>query len=161
MAAAWVSASGFGDLAPGVGEEAEGAAGGDPRVELAEGAGGGVARVGEGAAGLGLAGVQGLEVGVGHVDLAADLEDGRGAVKGAGDVGDGAGVGGDVLAGLAVAAGGGGDEAAGLVAEREREAVDLRLGGEGEGGVGGEVEEAADALDEVGDVGLGEGVLEL
>ena len=67
---------------------------------------------------------------------------------------------GNVLAGLAVAAGGGGDEAAGFVAEREGEAVDLRLGGEGEGVFGREVEEAADAVGEVGDVGFLEGVFE-
>ncbi len=123
----------LGDLAPGVGEEVQRAGGGDARVELAQRAGGGVPRVGEGAgAGLRLAGVQRREVGVAHVALAADLEDGRGAGEPFGDVGDGAGVRGDVLAGLAVAAGGGDDEAAVLVAQREREAVDLRLGGEGE-----------------------------
>ena len=84
---------GFGRLAPGVGEEAERAGGGDLRVELAERAGGGVAGVGEGAAGgLGLAGVEGLEVGVAHVDLAADFEDRGRVVEGVRDVVDGAGV---------------------------------------------------------------------
>ena len=151
----------LGELAPGVGEEAQRARGGDRRVELAQRAGGGVARVGEGAAaGLGLAGVERGEVGVAHVALAADLEHVGRAGEPFGDVGDGAGVRGDVLAGLAVAAGGGGDQAAALVAQRQRQAVDLRLGGEGERLVGGEVQEAADAVGELGDLGLGEGVLE-
>src|SRR5690606_34501222 len=71
-----------------------------------------------------------------------------------------AGVRGDVLAGGAVAAGRGLDKPAVLVAEREGKAVDLGLGREGEGFVGGEVEETADAGDEVRDLLLGEGVFE-
>ncbi len=64
------------DLAPGVGEELERPRGGDARVELAQRAGGEVARIGEGRlAGLGLAGVQRAKIGVAHVDLAARFED--------------------------------------------------------------------------------------
>ena len=55
--------------------------------------------------GLGLAGVERGEVGVAHVDLAAHLEDRPARRQPSRDVGDGADVGGDVLAGLAVAAG--------------------------------------------------------
>ena len=149
------------DLAPGIGEEAQRPRRADPRVELAQAAGGGVARVGEGAAaGLGLPRVQRGEVGMAHVGLAAHLEHLGRAGQLVRDVADGAGVGGHVLAGLAVAAGGGHDEPAALVAQRQRQPVDLRLGGEGERLVGAEVQEAADALGELGDVALGEGVLE-
>ncbi len=149
------------ELAPGIGEEMQRPGGADAGVELAQAAGGGVARVGEGAAaGGGLAGVQRREVGMAHVGLAADLEDRRGAGQGLGDVGDGAGIRGDVLAGLAVAAGGGLHQPAGLVAQRQRQAVDLGLGGEGEGIARREAEEAADALDELGDLGGIEGVLQ-
>ena len=151
----------LGDLAPGVGEEPQRTGGGDPGIELAQRSGGRVARVGEGpGAGLRLAGVEGGEIRVAHIDLAADLEHGGGAGQGLGDVVDGAGVGGDVLAGLAVAARGGLDEEAVLVAEREREAVDLGFGGVGERGVGGDAEKTPHAPVEFRHVWIGEGVAE-
>ena len=159
MAPVWVSARRCREGAPAIGEEPERAGGGDGWVELAQRAGGGVAGVGEGleAGGL-LTGVEGGEIGVAHIDLAADFEELRGAGQGLGDVVDGAGVGGDVLAGLAVAAGGGADQLAVLVAQREREAVDLGLGGVGERGLGVEAEETADADVEIGDLVIVEGI---
>lgn len=83
------------------------AGGGDPGVLLAQGAGGGVARVGEGLlAGFDEAGVELLELLHREEDLAADLHQGGEvvAVQPLGDVRDGADVGGDVLADAAVAA---------------------------------------------------------
>ena len=99
---------------------------------------------------------------LGHVDLAAYL----------GDLGhvaafelfrhvlERADIGGDVLAFLAVAAGGGGDEFAVLVAQRHRQPVDLRLGGEGDFFVVAELKETADAGDEIDDVLIREGIVE-
>ena len=69
-------------------------------------------------------------------------------------------IGGDVLALVAVAAGGGGDEPALLVADRARQAVDLRLGGDRQRLVRRQAQEAADAGDELGDILLAEGVVE-
>ena len=65
---------------------------------------------------------------------------------------DRADIGGDVLALEAVAARGGRDQLAVLVAQRHRQPVDLRLGGERHRLVLLEVEEAADAADEIGDL---------
>nr|BFE72848.1 hypothetical protein GCM10020092_061490 [Actinoplanes digitatis] len=66
------------------------------------------------------------EVGVGHEDLAADLDRRRAGERG-GQPGDQAGLGGDVLVGPAVAAGGEPPQPAVDVAGRDRHAVDLRL----------------------------------
>ena len=103
--------------------------GGQRRVELADRAGGGVARVGEGRfARLGAPFVQRLEVGDRQVDLAADLDQLRRVVDPQRDRADRAQVLGHVLADAAVAAGGAADEDAVLVGERDRQPVDLRLG---------------------------------
>ena len=135
--------------------------GGDGGVELAQRSGGGVARVGKGLAARGiLAGVEGGEIGMGHVDLAPHLQQVGRTRERLRDLGDGAGIGGDVLAGLAVAAGRGHHETARLVAQAEREAVDLRLGGEGKRILGGEVQETAHPLGEIDDLRLGEGIVE-
>src|SRR5690606_10053362 len=98
---------GLGRLAPGVGEETQGAFGRHLRVDLAQGAGGEIARVGVGAASFGLRlGVEGGEAVVGRIDLAADLDTGgpTGAGQPCGDVGDGQQVAGDVLARTAIPA---------------------------------------------------------
>ena len=109
---------------------------GDLRILLPQAAGGRVARVGERLLSVGLGGgVQGLEAGLRHVAFAAQLQ-GRRKVADGGQglvaqaqrhVLDGAHVGGDVLARGAVAARGGAHEAAVLVGERNRGAVDLQL----------------------------------
>ena len=108
-------------LAPGIGEESERPFRGDGRVELAQRAGGGVARIGEHRlAGRGLALVEGEKVGMAHIDFAADLADGGDAVavELLRDLGDGADIGGDVLAFEAVAAGRAVDQEPALVAQR-------------------------------------------
>ena len=66
----------LGDFRPVIGEEAQRAARGDGRIELAQGTGGRVARIGEDLlARLLLALVERGEIGVAHIDLAAHLED--------------------------------------------------------------------------------------
>ena len=101
------------------------------RVELADRAGGRVARVREGRlAGLGALLVQARERRQRQVDLAAHLEQRRRVLHAQRDRADRAQVLGHVLADLAVAARGAAHEHAVLVHERDREPVDLRLGHE-------------------------------
>ena len=135
---------------------------GHRRVDLAERARRAAPRIGDGLQPvLREPLVQRLEVVVAHEDLAAHLDHvGRALRQRVRDVRHHADVGGDVLALVAVAAGGGGDEPAVLVADRAGQAVDLGLGGDGERLVGGEPEEAADAGEELDHVLLGEGVVE-
>ena len=97
---------------------------------MAQGAGGGVARVDEGLfPGLDAGLVEGCEVGDGEVDFAAHLDAGGGGTgEGLRDRGDGLRVGGDVFADVAVASGRGAHEAAVLVEEVDGEPIDLHLG---------------------------------
>ena len=102
---------------------------------------GGVARIGEDlVAGGFLAGVEGAEVGARHINLAAYLQHVWPplAVEGAGNIGDGRQIVGDILADAAVAAGGALHETTTLVAQRGRQTVDLGFGDEGQFGVIGE-----------------------
>ncbi len=69
-------------------------------------------------------------------------------------------VGGDVLAFAAVAARRAGHQHAVFVAQRHRQAVDLRLGAEGDLFVLRQPQEAADAADEIDDVFFGERIVE-
>ena len=131
------------------------ALGGFRRVLLAERAGGGVAGVGQ----RRLAGLdQGLvEFGEGlrgNEDLAADLHLGREVVAGQllRDFLDGQDVVGDVLAGVAVPAGGGPDQFAVAVEEVDRQAVDLEF--REPGGTGAAVAQLGDACLGLGDPGL-------
>ena len=125
-----------------VDEGREVAVGGDTRVLLAEAARRGVARVGKGIAtgGVGVL-VEAHETGLGHVDLAADLDArpalGRharlaGRCDGARHVADGADVVGHVLARGAVATRGRAYEQAVAVGERHSQTVDLELAGVGD-----------------------------
>ena len=122
-----------------------------------------IARIGEdGVAGRLLPLVQRQKRLLGHVDLAAHLADvGHvAALQLLRHVLQRADIGGDVLALGAVAAGRRGDEFAALIAQRHRQPVDLRLGGEIDPLVVAELEEAADAADEIEHVLLGKGVVE-
>ena len=102
--------------------------GGELGVELADRAGGGVARVGEGRLTSGGARlVQLREVRARQVDLAAHLELGGSAGHPQGDRADGPEVLSHVLADLAVAARRAPDEHAVLVEQRDGQPVDLRL----------------------------------
>ncbi len=102
------------------------------------------------------------EVGLGHVDLAPHLASSRHglALQFLRYVLERADIGGDVLTFGAVAAGGGGDQFAILVTQRHRQAVDLRLGAERKLVVLAELEEAADACNEIDDVLVLHGVVE-
>ena len=149
-------------LAPGIGEEAQGARGGDGRVLLPERACGRIARIGERRlAGLDLLLVECQEGPLGHVDLAAHLADVRdvAAFELLRHIFERTDVGGDVLALGAITASRRGDELAALVAQRHRKTVDLRLGGEVDLVVV-ELQEAHDAADEVADVLFGKRVVE-
>jgi len=86
-----------------------------------------------------------------HIDFTADLADGGdvAAVELFGNLGDGADIGGDVLAFEAVAAGRAIDQHTALVAQRTGQPVDLRLGREGERLIVGKAQEPPDALGEV------------
>ena len=110
--------------------DAERLAGRHRRILLAQEAGRGVARVGQQRlAGVPQLLVEPVEVLEAQEDLAAHLQPG-GRIVAAQPVrhgADRADVGGDVLADVAVAAGGPADELAVLVGDRDRDAVDLRL----------------------------------
>ena len=118
------------DEADAVGDHGEGALGGLGRVFLAQGAGGGVARVDEGLfPGLDPCLVECGEVGDREVDLAAHLDArGDGAGQGLRNRLDRPGVSGHVLADVAVASGRGAHETAVLVEEVDGQAVNLDLG---------------------------------
>ena len=150
-------------LAPGVGEEAQGAPGRHRRVDLAQRSGGEVAGVGVGATAgrLGLR-VEGGEGVVGGIDFAAHLDQGgpAGALQPVGNVGDGLQIGGDVLARPSVAAGRALDQNAVFVAQVGAETVDLGFGDEGDDLIRGQLEEAHDAGDEIGDVAVVESIVE-
>ena len=136
----WVGEVEAADGADPVAPDRERPFGGERRVELADRAGGGVARVGEGRlAGLGAALVQRFEGGDRQVDLAAHFDQRRRVLDPQRDRADRPQVLGHVLADPAVAAGGAADQDAVLVGEGDRQAVDLRLGRVAELG-GGDVE---------------------
>ncbi len=149
------------DLAPGIGEELQRPFSGDVRVELAQGAGGGIAGIGEGRlAGGGLTLVDALEILMGEIDLAANLQPLRRAVEPLGDRRDRQHVGGDVLALETVAARGGADELAMLIEQRTGKPVDLRLGDDGEGRVFSQAQEPAHARAKLGHLLVGEDIAE-
>ena len=134
-------------LAETVGEEMQRAGGGDRRIELPERAGSRVARVRKrGVARLLSCAVERKEIAAAHVGLPPHLEDARrGAVQPVGYVVHGPQVAGDVLAHRAVPPRRAEDEAAVLVPERDRQAVDLGLGHNVDGRVLVEAEKAPDA----------------
>ncbi len=140
----------------------QGARRGDRWVELAHGTRGRVARIGEHRlAGLVALGVEREEPLAVHVDFAADLEQiGPAlAVQPVRNLADGAQIGGDVLAGLAVAARGALHEFAALVAQAGRKPVNLRLGGERQA-FGVEAEKILHLLEKGADVLFVEGVVQ-
>ncbi len=150
-------------FAPAPGKEAQGPRGRDRGIELAQRAGRGVARIGEGfAAPLRLPLVERLKVGVAHIDFAANLEHVRhiAAADLLRNIGDGADIGGHVLAFGAVAARRRHRELPALVAQRNGETVDFHLGGEIERGFGAEHQEAPDASHEFAGLVIGEDVAE-
>jgi len=127
------------DFAEAVGHDGERALGDGAGIELFEGAGGGVAGIGEWFFAGGFAvGVELFESGGRHVDLTADFEHfgefhTRRRDQPERQVAQGAEVGGDVVAGGAIAAGGAEGEHAGFVTERDGDAIDLGFDGPGEG----------------------------
>ena len=119
-----------GGVADPVAEEAQGARCALARVKEPDAAGGDVARVGVWRLAIpGLRLVQTNEVGIGHVDLAADLDPRRrvGAVETQRQVADRPGIVGDVVADSAVAARRCQRQATGVIGQRHRHAVDLQF----------------------------------
>ena len=117
-----------GHLADAVAAEFQRTVGGDLRVQLAQAAGRGVARVGEGlAADFQLRGVEPLETGLGHEHFAAHFQGRRpaAAVQLERDVAHGAHVDADVFAGGAVAARGAAHQHAVLIEQADRQAIEL------------------------------------
>ena len=150
-----------GELSPGIGEEAERPGAGDRGIELPERARRRVSGIGEGLGARGLLPVvERGEIGVAHVDLATDLEHLGRAFQLGRDVVDRAGVCGHVLARLPVAAGRRLQQRAALVAQRKAEPVDLGLGSEAQVRIGGKVQVAPDAVVEIANLALFEGVAE-
>lgn len=117
-----------------VSEKSEGSLGGALRVELLECSGCGIARVNESGESCFVAlFVHSGEGFIGHEDFASDFEElGSPVGELKRDAVDGADVVGDVVACLAVAAGGGVIEGAISVDERDRDAIDLGFDGDGD-----------------------------
>ena len=150
-------------LTPTVGEEAQPALGCERRVDLAQTARGGVARIHERLFAFRLPlPVQRREICETYVHFAPNLQPfgyvvARERVR---QVAQCLEIGGHVLAGLAIASGGAEHELARLVVQRRREAVDLGLAVEHDRLVFPEIEEAPDAALELGQVVVVERVAE-
>ena len=118
-------------LAQPIRKKAQGALRGNARIELAHRTGCGIARVDKGfVPGSGLACVERVEVRAGHVNLAAHLQD-RGHIgtqQTQRDLPDGAHIGGDVFAALAITARGGLHQDASFVAQAHGQTIELELG---------------------------------
>ena len=141
----------IGGLSPCIGKKAQWARCGDFWVELAQGPGSEIARVGVDLLSLRLLiRVQLGEGGVFHIDFAPDFEDGRGgsgqAVR---DIFDRSGIGGDVFPFGAITASGRLDQFAVLVAQSQRNTVDLWLGRQRQFVFGRKRQEPADAVGEI------------
>ena len=138
-------------LAPGIGEEFQGPRRRDRDVLLAQRSRRRIARIGEHRiVGFRLLPVQLEKILLEHVDFAAHFAC-RGnvaAFQRVRNILDGAHIGGDILAGKTVAARRRADQFAVFVAQRQRQAVDLRFGDECWNVFGIEFEKAPDALDE-------------
>ena len=136
-----------------IGEQRERPSRGDARIDLAQAAGRGIARIGEyllPRARLCL--VQLEEIRLGHEHFAADLDQRRRtALQPVGDRFHGAQIGRDVLAFGAVAARRAAHEAAMFVGEVDRQPVDLRFGDERERRIRREAHEAARTSAEFGE----------
>ena len=149
------------NLAPAVGEEAQRSRRRDARVLLAQRPGGGVARIGEDLASRRfLPLVERLEVRLGHVHLAADLQHVGRTGDALRNVGDRPHIGGHVLADRSVPARRREDQLAALVPQRAGQPVDLRLGRRRHEGIGGKVQEPPHPRDELAHLILGKGVLQ-
>ena len=121
------------DLAPGIGEKAQGALGGHGRIDLAQRAGSSIAWIFIGRfAGSFLALIEGREVVMRHVDFAAHFQHvgPAGPRQTLGNVFQSQKIGSHVLAGLPIATRGTVNDTPVLIADGGREAIDLGLGGD-------------------------------
>ncbi len=152
----------FGDLAPRIGEEAQGTHCRDRRIDLAQRPGGGVAGILVlGLVRRALTGIERFKVGVADIHLAAHLQHIRHVTgQGLRDLCDRAKIGCHVLAGFTVTARGAMDKATFFIAQAGRQAIDLGLGGDRQGFVVFQSEETSDAGQEIGHILVGEGIAE-
>ena len=141
-----------------VGVVFEAASGGKLRLQQAERAGGGVARIGKAGEALFFAlGIEAFEGAAVHDGFAADLEGGQPALHAKRKGADGAGIFGDVFAHGAISAGDGLGEFAVAIVGGHGEPVQLEFG---DVAVFGAAEEFADAAVEIAEFGFVEGVIE-
>ena len=146
-------------IAPSIGKKAQGAGGGDAGIQLAQRPSGGVAGVGKDLVTIGrLPGVQRSEIGMGHIDLAAHLHHLRRAGDVLGNIGNCAGIVGDVFAHRAIPARGRLHQHAPLIAQGQGQPVDLGLGRKGQGAA--MAQKAADAVRKIGDVAVFKGIFQ-
>ena len=132
---------------------------GDAGIQLAQRSCGSITRIGECLAAVaGLPCVQGSEIAVAHIDFAAHLQH----LGGAGDllrnILYGAGICGDIFAHFAVAARGCLYQFAPLIAQRQRQPVDFRLGGIDQMFGLSHAQIFPDAAVEFGDLFIGKGI---
>jgi len=142
-------------------EKTQGARGGDGRVLLPKRAGRGIARIGEDlAAGRFLPLIERREVRLRHINLAAHFEHVGRIADHLGNVGNRPRVGGDVLADGAVSPRRGKHQLPGFVAQRARQAVDLRFRGDRDQLVRGERQESPNPRDEFDDLLVGKRIVD-
>ncbi len=150
-------------FAPGIGEEFQRTRRGDRRIFLAQRSRRRIARIGEhGVVRFGLPLVQRQEILLEHVDFAANFAD-RGDIAPlqlVRNIGQRAHVGGHVLAGEAVAARRTAHQFPILIAQRQRQPVDFRLGDDDRYLVIAEFEKTPHAIDEIRDILVAESVAE-
>src|ERR1035438_5503054 len=141
-----------------VGVVFEAAFGGNPRLQLAERARGGVARIGEAGEALGVAlAVEAFEGAAAHNGFTADFEARERALHAQRKGADGAGIFGYVFAHRAVSTGDGLGKFAVAIVGGHGESVQFELG---DVAVWGDAEEVADAAVEIAELTLVEGVIE-
>ena len=149
--------------APGVSKKPQRPRCRDLGIELAQGACRRIARIGEDlAVRFQLSLIERCEIAVAHINFAAHIDQvwHASALKSVRDVLDRHDVGGDVFAFDAVSARCRFLEQTLLVADRNRQAIDLRLGGNLERIAVCELQEPAHAVSEIGDIFFGKGVRE-
>ena len=137
---------GFGQFPPGICKKPQRPGPGDRGIELAQGSSGRIARVGERLiARLRLPGVQRGKIGVGHIHFAAHFQHVGRAGQLLRDVCDSAGIGGDLFAHLSITPRGSLHQFALLIAQRQRQAVNLGFRRVGQRGLRPEAQVLADA----------------
>ena len=144
---------------PGIGEKRQRPCAGNLGVQLAQGSGGGVARIGKGLAPVGrLSGVQRIKIVVAHIDFAAHLKQRRCALDPRRNSINRARIGGDVFPDGTIPTGRGLHQIPVFIAQRQRQPVNLGLCGEGQRRPARESQIFADARIEIDNILILEGI---